>query len=453
MLTATYQFSSFLVKVIGLLFLITGCSDKGIDFLAESGELVVVTRNAPTTWYEAREGPAGPEYDLINAFASHYNLKVRFEVLDDLDDIFRAIRNNKAHLVAAGITRTDLRDEQGYIFGPEYQQVQQLVICRRSNGNIPSKPEELVGKTIAVISGSSYDESLQKLKEDISNLTWETVSEMGTEQLLEKVWRRELDCTVSDSNIFSINQRIYPELVVAFPISEKESLAWVLSPEWSGLYDDIESWLDKMQDSGELASIKERYYGHVGNYDYVDISRYKRRIKSRLPKYQKLFKKSAKRYNLPWTLVAAQSYQESHWNEKSRSPTGVRGLMMLTLRTAKSLGVDNRLDAVQSIRGGVRYLNKLLKRIPEQVVGQDRIWFALAAYNVGFGHLMDARLLAVKLDKDPDLWVSLKDVLPLLAKKKYYRELPHGYARGAEPVQYVQRIREYQQVLEQNQKM
>jgi len=437
-----------LLLLVSLSGLLPACSDKGVELLAETGELVVLTRNAPTTWFEGREGPAGPEYDLINAFASSHRLKVRFEIKNSIDDILDAIRTNKAHLVAAGITRTDLRDEQGYIFGPEYQQVQQLVICRRGN-NIPDKPEGLVGMNIAIIAGSSYEETLTELKQDITGLKWKTVADMDTEQLLESVWKKELDCTISDSNIFSISQRFYPELVAAFPVSENESLAWVLAPEWQGLYDDIETWLEKIQDSGELASINDRYYGHVENYDYVDISRFKRRIKKRLPKYKSLFIKAAEKYDIPWTLLAAQAYQESHWNEKSRSPTGVRGLMMLTLRTAKSLGVENRLDPKNSIFGGTRYLNRLLKRVPEQVSGQDRIWYALAAYNVGFGHMMDARMLASQLGKDPDLWVSLKEVLPLLSKKQHYRSLPHGYARGTEPVRYVQRIREYQQVLEQ----
>jgi membrane-bound lytic murein transglycosylase F len=432
-----------------LLFILTACSDKSVDSLQEEGELVVLTRNAPTTWYEGREGTAGPEYDLASAFASHYGLKVRFEILQNIDDILEAINNNKAHLVAAGITRTDLRDDKGYIFGPDYQHVQQLVICRRGNGKIPATAVDLVGKRLAIIAASSYEESLQDLKENIPELTWYVINDADTEQLLQHVWEKKLDCTLSDSNIFSIHRRYYPELVVAFPVSEQEPLAWVLAPEWTGLYADIESWLKTMQDKGELASIHERYYGHIDNYDYVDISRFKRRMKQRLPKYRKRFVKVARKYKLPWTLLAAQAYQESHWDPKSISPTGVRGLMMLTLRTAKSLGINNRLDPAQSIEGGARYLYKMYQRIPEQVQEQDRLWYALAAYNVGFGHLQDARLLAEKLGKDPDRWVTLKEVLPLLSEKKHYRTLPHGYARGGEPVIYVQRIREYQQILEQ----
>ena len=174
-----------------------------------------------------------------------------------------------------------------------------------------------------------------------------------------------------------------------------------------------------------------------------------RRINQRLPKYMDDFKSAAEEHELDWILLAAQSYQESHWNPRAKSPTGVRGLMMLTLRTARQLGVESRLDPQQSIRGGAKYLAQLQKRIPESVQGEDRLWFALAAYNVGFGHLLDARKLARKLGKNPDFWVEMKEVLPLLSQKKYYKDLKYGYARGSEPVRYVQRVREYQQVLQQ----
>lgn len=441
-----------MMRFLYLLFLllsIAGCSDKGIEALVEEGELVVLTRNAPTTWYEGREGPTGPEYDLVSAYAAHHDLKLRFEILQNIDDMLAAINANKAHLLAAGITRTELRDQKGYIFGPEYQQVQQLVICRRGNNAVPNKAVDLVDKKLAVIAGSSYIEALIELKKTVPELKWEIIDDADTEELLQRVWHKQVDCTVADSNIFSISQRYYPELVAAFPIREHESLAWVLAPEWAGLDTDIRQFIKSMRETGELASINERYYGHIDNYDYVDISRFKRRIKQRLPKYRDDFIKAANKHNLPWTLLAAQAYQESHWNPKSRSPTGVRGLMMLTLRTAKSLGIKNRLDPQKSIGGGARYLHKMYQRIPEQVQEQDRLWYALAAYNVGFGHLQDARLLAGKLGKDPDRWVSLQEVLPLLAENKHYRTLPHGYARGGEPVIYVQRIREYQQILEQ----
>ena len=412
--------------------------------------LVVVTRNAPTTYYEERDEIAGMEFDLINAFARHNNIKVKFEVVHSIGEVLERLKDNKAHIAAAGLTRTDERLQQGYEFGPEYFQVQQQVVCRRDNGAIPKSAHDLVGKKIEVIADSSYVERLKELQQEIPPLKWTEVEDMGTEQLLEKVWLKEVDCTVADSNIVSINRRYYPELVVAFPLSEDQSLAWILTSDWAHLRSHIESWLQQAEQNGDIATINERYYGHVDLFDYVDMKKFIGRIKTRLPKYKDTIKKASSEHVIDWTLIAAQAYQESHWNPKSRSPTGVRGLMMLTQLTAKAMGVTNRLDAAQSIRGGVKYLAKMFDRLPHQIQGENRAWMALAAYNVGYGHLKDARKLAITLGKDPNSWAELKQVFPLLAQKKYYKQLQYGYARGSEPVSYVQRIRDYQQVLLQN---
>ena len=412
-------------------------------------EMVVVTRNAPTTWYQGREEAEGPEYDLIRSFADFHSIQFRIEIVDSIGEVLQWISEGKAHIAAAGLTDTEERRELGFIFGPEYYQVQQQVVCRRDHGRLPRKVADLVGKNIQVIADSSYVERLNELQQEHPELQWQEVEDTSTEQLMEQLWQKEIDCILADSNIVSINRRYFPELLVAFPISEQQSLAWVINEEWEHLVGDIEEWLEQKRGSGELAVIHEKYYGHVELFDYVDMRQFIRRINQRLPKYMDDFKSAAEEHEMDWILLAAQSYQESHWNPRAKSPTGVRGLMMLTLRTARQLGVESRLDPQQSIRGGAKYLAQLQKRVPESVEGEDRLWFALAAYNVGFGHLLDARKLARKLGKNPDFWVEMKEVLPLLSQKKYYKDLKYGYARGSEPVRYVQRVREYQQVLQQ----
>ncbi|MCZ6801983.1 MAG: transglycosylase SLT domain-containing protein [Nitrospirae bacterium] len=184
------------------------------------------------------------------------------------------------------------------------------------------------------------------------------------------------------------------------------------------------------------------------------LPRYDRKVfikhlKTRFPKYRKHFQKAAKQQNLPWKLLAAQAYQESHWNRRAKSPTGVRGIMMLTRRTAASLGIKNRLDPVKSINGGAKYLAQMQKRIPRAVVKEDRTFFALGAYNVGLGHIKDARTLARRKNKNPNRWGDITQILPLLSQKKYYKSLRYGYARGHEPVKYVKRIRAYHSLLNQ----
>jgi membrane-bound lytic murein transglycosylase F len=432
---------------VGLL-LVVACSSKSIDDLKKQGELVVLTRNAPTTWYQGREGETGFEYDLIQSFAKHHDLKVRFVIKDNFKELLDSIQQGQAHIAAAGITKTAQRKQQGYLFGPVYDEVQQQVVCRRGANGIPKKVDDLVGKKISIIAGSTYIDSLKNLKIEQTKLQWDVINDVSTEQLLERVWKKEIDCTIADSNIIKISRRYYPELATGFSLSESQPLSWVITPEWQGILPEIQDWLTKIKADGEYDSIIERYYGHVQEYDYVDNRSFIRRIKSRLPKYKSTFEAAASRYNLPWTLLAAQSYQESHWNPRAKSPTGVRGMMMLTLNTAKSMGVKYRLNPTQSINGGAKYMQKMIRRIPEDVQSDDRIWYALAAYNIGFGHLKDAMLLANKQDLNANQWVNLKNVLPLLSNKKYYKELTYGYARGLEPVRYVQRIREYQQVLD-----
>lgn len=180
----------------------------------------------------------------------------------------------------------------------------------------------------------------------------------------------------------------------------------------------------------------------------LDTQIFFRHLKTRFPRYKEDFKRAAEAQGIPWTLLAAQAYQESRWNRNAMSPTGVRGLMMLTRATASDLGVKNRLDPQKSIAGGAQYFSRLYKRIPNQISEPDRTFLALAAYNVGWGHVKDARILASRLKKDPNKWEDLKTVLPLLSKRKYYKTLPHRYARGWEPVHYVKRIRAYRILLE-----
>ncbi len=451
--------TSYQVKTVGWLILGVGViaavllslpkrTGNTLEEVRRSGELVVLTRYGSTTFYESRDGLDGYEYALTQAFAESLGVTVRYVIHDSIPEVLEAIQSGRGHLAAAALTRTEER-EQVYLFGPDYKTVQQQVVCHRS-GTVPDDVSKLSSVRLLVIGGSSYVERLNELKQDVPDLKWGTTVELSSDEILEQVARQEVDCAVADSNIVAINQRYFPDLQIALPISEEQSLAWVLPPGASKLLGALEKFFEQADDNGLLASLDERYYGHVTIFDYVDTKRYMRRIRTRLPRYRESFERAGENHDIPWTLLAAMSYQESHWNPKARSPTGVRGMMMLTLPTARAMGVKNRLDPNQSIMGGARYLARMTERIPEEVEGEDRLWFALAAYNVGFGHLQDARELAKRLGQDPNRWHSLKTVFPLLSRKKYYRTLTHGYARGSEPVQYVERIRSYLDMLERS---
>jgi len=443
-----FSMKKTLLLLCASLFLLTACteSDPVIKDIRKQGKLIVLTRNAPSTYYLNAEGaPAGFEYDLSKALADSLNVEVEYKVYENIEEIISAVNLGAGHIAAAGLTRTDNRN-LSQVFGPGYKTIQQQVVCHRKS-DIPKNAAELVGKTVLVISESSYLESLNREKVNFPELKWGETSELSTEQVLEQVENRVVDCTVVDSNIMSLNRRYYPNLMVAFALSAEQELAWLLPGGSQYFKKYVEDWFVQIEKNSVLSIIKERYYGYVDIFDYYNNYVFIERIGKRLPRYQKSFQKEAEKYNLSWTLLAAQSYQESGWNAKAKSHTGVRGLMMLTQNTAKAMGVKTRTDPVQSIQGGAKYLDKMLKKIPEDVAEKDKVWFALAAYNVGFAHLLDARALARQLGKSPSTWHDMKEVLPLLSQKQYYKNLKYGYARGAEPVKYIDRIRYYRDVL------
>ena len=421
--------------------------ENDLEQLINSGELVVISRESPSTWYRDKNGQAGPEFDYVSSFAKYLDIDVRFETRENNQDALDALAEGEAQLAAIGVTRKISTDRQSFIFGPEYQQVDHQIVCRRDWGRLPKKIGDMAGRRLVVLADSSYEADLVSQQKFLPDLEWESVKNSSIDELLERVWRKDIDCTIANSGELNIKRRFYPELQAAFTLTENQSLAWALSKEWGILTDSINDWLSTIRKDGTLQALQEKHY-QTDEFDYVDTRSFNRRIGSRLPALMPYLRKAADKYELPWTLLAAQAYQESNWNRKAKSPTGVRGVMMLTLVTAQEVGVKNRLNAEQSIMGGAKYLTRLEARIPESVEGQDRWWFALAAYNVGMGHLHDARRLAEDLEFNPDRWIDLKGTLPLLAQKQYYKTVKYGYARGAEPVTYVRRIRNYKNILE-----
>lgn len=421
---------------------------RSLSEIRESGKLIVLTRNAPTTWYIGRDGlPTGPEHDMVESFATHLGVETEFREKSSIQHILKALDQGEGDLAAAGLTVTDKR-EQRFRFGPAYQEVTPQVVCRRDNVQ-PEDLNELVGLDLEVIDDSSYSERLQSMKDDqYPNLEWSEAENVGTESLLRKVWQRDIHCTIADSNIVDINRRYFPELITPINLGRAQELAWAMPPGSDRLQKAARTWFREFRESGRLEALQERYYGFFEIFDYVDIRTYIRRIDGRYPKYRDYFRQAAEKYDLPTDLLAAQGYQESHWRENARSPTGVRGIMMLTQNTAEAMGVENRLDPKESIFGGAKYLARMRKRFSEEVTEPDRTWLALAAYNVGRAHMHDAQTLARKQNLDPHRWRDIKQVLPLLSDKRYYRDLKYGYARGEEPVRYVRRIREYQYVLQ-----
>ncbi len=411
-----------------------------------SGELRAVTRNAATTFYEGPHGPTGMEYDLLQRFATYLNVKLTLITSDDLKDILEKVEDGDAQVAAAGLTITEDR-KQKVLFAPAYQSITQQLIYNRKN----SRPRNLVdlkaGK-IEVIANSSHVERLAQIKQTWKNLNWEENTTAGASELMNLVAEKKIDYTVADSNEFSINRRYYPQLSVAFNISQPQQLAWAFkNGKDRSLYNKAVTFFNNLKHSGELASLIERHYGHINRYDYAGTYTYMYHVNNRLPKYQVMLTDAAQKNGIDWRLLAATAYQESHWNPRAKSPTGVRGMMMLTKATAQQLGVTVRTDPEESINGGAEYLRSLLDRLPAEIDEPDRTWLALAAYNVGYGHVKDAQLITEQRGGNPYKWEDVKKSLPLLRRRKWYKTTRHGYARGLEPVKYVENIRSYYDIL------
>ncbi|MEW5734399.1 MAG: membrane-bound lytic murein transglycosylase MltF [Thermodesulfobacteriota bacterium] len=416
------------------------------DFV-RNGKLVILTRNSPTTYYEGRFGPAGFEYDLATAFARSLGVVPEFVVMESVPAILNALAKGKGDIAAAGVARTPER-ERRFAFGPAYSFVEEQLVCRRS-ANMPRSIKGIQGKDLVVIKGSRHEKLLSRLKERFSDLTWESNSDYSEDQLLEMVAQGEIEATVADSNLTAVNQRYYPQLAVAFSLSEKQNLAWVTRKNDVELLSAVYNFFREPEGTRALNMATERHFGHIGDFDYVDITSFHGKIQADLPVLRPMFEEAARKNNVTWHLLAALSYQESHWNECAQSEKGAQGLMMLTGPTAQLLGVCDPLDPGQSIMGGAKYISEMIKAVPDSVEGREnRIRFALAAYNVGLGHLLDARALARKMGKNPDRWRDIKEMLPLLSQQQYYKDLQHGYARGGETVQFVQRVINYRDILE-----
>jgi len=431
------------------LFWISACDQtlmrNDLEAIKARGELILITRNNAACYYEGPDGPAGFEYELGKAFADYLGVRLRTEIIEDEADMVAALRAGKADLIAAGFPFGS-QSARFLALGPGYLNVQQQVVGHR-NGPAVTRIKDLEQSALWITGSSARLEILKALKSDYHDLSWQTLTDYSNEELLQMVWSRSLPLTMVESNTLTMNRRFYPELVVHFNLGNAQQLCWGMDPHSRLLQRAVRQWFGRDDTQAKIEGLKEYYYGHLEDFDYVDLARYRRRISSRLPKYRSHFEEAAGEFGLDWQLIAAQAYQESHWNPKAKSFTGVRGIMMLTQETAKALGLKNRMQAKASIFAGARYLARLHRLVGPDIPEPDRTLMALAAYNIGFGHLQDARALARRLGKPANSWHGVRSVLPLLQKRKHYRNLAHGYARGAEAVQYVDRIRTYHKVL------
>ena len=432
---------------IGLLICCTlaaGCGHDGsVESIRRSGKLVVITDNNAHCYYNYRGRAMGFEYDLARAFADR--LDVELEVLTPgWDDLFKALAKRRGDVVAASLTITDQRRTR-VDFSEAYLPIRQHIVFHRENRAI-REIDDLGSRSIHVRKGSSYHHRLLELQDGGIDLDIVLHTNVPTEEFIRQVAEKEIEATVADSNVAMLNQRYHPAIRIGFPIAGEESLGWAVRKGNESLRQEINAFWKAIKADGTFDRIYQKYYSGVERFDYVDTVRFHDAIEKRLPRFEALIRREAGRYGFDWRLIAATIYQESHFNPRARSYTGVRGLMQLTLETAAEMGVNNRLDPEESVQGGVKYLARIYERF-EDIPDLDRMLFTLASYNVGYGHVRDAQQIAIAKDLPPDKWSSIKETLPLLRKRSYFSQTRHGYARGTEPVRFVTRIQTYYDIL------
>ncbi|MCK4865447.1 MAG: membrane-bound lytic murein transglycosylase MltF [Gammaproteobacteria bacterium] len=431
-----------------ILIMLNACAPQkpALQQIQDAGVLHVLTRNAATTYFTGPNGAEGFEYDLVKAFADHLGVSLKISTEDNLNNMLTKVQDGDVDFAAAGLTVTAER-EKTLRFSKSYQSITQQLVYNRSIPR-PKSMDDAIEGMMEVIANSSHVERLNELKEKHPDLSWDENKEAGTTELLMLVAENVIDFTIADSNEVLLTRRFHPTLGVAFNISKPQPLAWAFSKAGdNSLYLEANKFLAAYKKSGELAQLIKRHYEHATKYQYAGTPTYLAHVRYRLPRYQESFEHAAEVNDLDWQLLAAIAYQESHWNPRAVSPTGVRGIMMLTKATARELGVEDRTVPEQSIQGGAQYIRELFERFSNELNDKDRLWFTLAAYNVGLGHVEDARIITKNNGGNPNKWVDVKESLPLLQRKRWYKKTRYGYARGNEPVKYVENIRSYYDIL------
>jgi membrane-bound lytic murein transglycosylase F len=418
-----------------------------LEKVLEAGELRVLSTNGPTTYYESANGLTGFEYSLVKGFADSLGVKL---VLDDQPDLGQMLDNvvtRQVDFAAAGLTALESADDKLRFSTPFMQITQQLVYNSRLP--MPVSIKDLTGKKVLVIANQTHDARLRKLREDFPGLEWQALENAEMIDLLDMVNKGEADYAVIDSTAYDLNRYSYPKARLAFDVSDPQPLAWAFpSQKDTSLFDAAQTYLGRIKTNGSLAKLTEEFFDrHIEEVTTGEAMAFTYRLEQRLPQWMDDMKTAAAEFDLDWHLLAAISYQESHWKADARSHTGVRGLMMLTKDTAKEVGIKDRENPQQSIYGGAKYLRMLLERLPNRIEEDERLHFALAAYNQGLGHLEDARVLTERMGGNPSKWEDVRKYMPLLSKQQYYVRAKHGYMRGWEPVKFVDNVLNYHKII------
>lgn len=407
--------------------------------IRERGVLRILTRNSASTYYVWRGKLVGFEYDLARRFAERIGCRLEIVVTPTRASLLSWLRQGRGDVVAAGLTRTDQRADQGVAFSRPYNYAAETVVARATDSLVRA-PEDLAGRTVVVRRSSSYWSTLNALKQSGIDLELAAAPEsLETEEIIARVASGEYDLTVADSHILAIELTWRDDIRAAAMLGDSVAHAWAVRESNRELKAAIDRFFDD--------EYRGLFYNVTYNKYFRDPAKVRERVTSRprrtggISEYDALIRRYADRYRFDWRLIAAQIYQESRFRPSAKSFAGAVGLMQVLPSTARELGIDDPADPEQGIHAGVLYLRRTYDRIEDARSDRDRLFFALAAYNAGHGHVLDARRLAHSLGRDPAVWFGeVEKVMPLLSSSKHYQRARYGYCRCREPVKYVREI-------------
>lgn len=428
--------------------LLSACTPQpsALDQIKTRGELRVATLNSPTSYYEGAHGAEGLELELARALAVQLGVGLVMYPVADVAALKSELANRRADLVAAGLSP----DESWKPYGDTsrvYGTVPQLVVYRRG-GKQPRSTLQLESAKLAVRAGSAQEHVLERLKATVApNIQWVATAPRAADPL-DDVSTGQADFAIVDAREYSFSRHLYPQVIIGFTLPEPRRMQWVVRRDGPDLREAVNEFFIGMERKGLLELYSKKSSGDARPFQYLESREFQDHVRTRLRIYKPWFEAAAQKSELDWRLLAAIGYQESKWDPRAASGDGASGVMMLTAETATAMGVSDRNSPRESIFAGARYLAEVRKKVPDRIAEPDRTWLTLAAYNVGFGHVEDARILAQSAGKNPDLWSDVKEYLPLLAQERWFSRVKRGYARGWEPVQFVERVQSYLRLLE-----
>lgn len=414
---------------------------SALDRIRARNEIRIVTLNTPTCFYYGAQGTEGLEYQLARSFAAELGVRLVMYPVAGEHALQAELASGRADIAAAQLTATRDWNRVGDAAEP-YAHIEQLVVYKR-DGKRPRSTLQIESAKLAVRAGSPQEQTLEKMKKTVAPaLSWVDTAPNSADPL-EDVNSGEAAYALIDAREFSFAHHLYPDVLEGFTLPEQRPVQWMVRRGARDLLEAANRFFRGISESGRLARLQQRETGETRLFEYEESKEFQAFLTERLPRFQPWFETAAAQTGIDWHLLAAIGYQESKWNPLAESGDGALGVMMLTADTAQAMGIADRRNPQQSISAGARYLAQVRDKIPERIPEPDRTWLTVAAYNVGFGHLEDARILAQSLGRDPDSWVNVREQLPLLAEERWYSKAKRGYARGWEPVQFVDRVQRF----------